>query len=158
MTYEIGTTIIHEQPVAVERATLTVAEIGAWLAKTYGDVAGLLAAQGLQPAGAPFARYHPLGDDRFDVEAGFPTPTPIEAGGEVRPSTLPGGPVAQTVHTGPYEEMEPGYAALASWIAEQGGEPAGDAWEVYYSNPDDQPDSSTWRTLIVQPYRSAGAP
>src|SRR6476661_8710661 len=39
-----------------------------------------------------------------------------------RPSTLPGGPAAMTTHVGPYEAMEPAYAALASWVDDQGGE------------------------------------
>jgi hypothetical protein len=38
---------------------------------------------------------------------------------------------------------------------ELGGELAGNAWEVYLSDPSAQPDPATWRTEIVQPYRQA---
>lgn len=96
-----------------------------------------------------------MDDRRFEVEAGFPVTAPITASGEVHPSALPGGPVATTIHIGPYDEMEPAYRALAEWIAEHGGEPAGDAWENYFSGPVSQPDPATWRTEIVQPYRVA---
>jgi effector-binding domain-containing protein len=51
--------------------------------------------------------------------------------------------------------MEPAYQALASWVSEHGGELAGDAWEVYLSDPSAQPDPATWRTEIVQTYRQA---
>ena len=71
----------------------------------------------------------------------------------MRPSVLPRGPVAVTTHIGPYDAMEPAYAALASWVSDRGGEPTGDAWEIYLSDPEQQPDSSMWRTEIVQPYR-----
>jgi effector-binding domain-containing protein len=152
-TYEIHAQTRPAQPTAVARATLSVAEIGPWLGKVYGEIADVLTELGQAMAGPPFARYHPLPDGRHDVEAGFPVTSPIEQVGQVRPSALPGGPVAMTMHVGPYEAMEPAYAALASWIADQGGEPTGDAWEIYLSDPQQQPDPSGWRTEIVQPYR-----
>ena len=70
----------------------------------------------------------------------------------MRPCVLPAGPVAVTMHIGPYDAMEPAYAALASWVGDRGGQLAGDPWEVY-SDPEQRPDPSTWRTEIVQPYR-----
>ncbi len=150
--YEIHAQTRQPQPTAVGRATLTVQELPSWLGRTYGAVAQALAAHGAGPAGPPFARYHRLGDNRFTVEAGFPAATVIEAVGDVIPSELPGGQVAVTVHTGPYETMEPAYEALVSWVTDHGGEVAGDAWEVYFSDPATQPDPATWRTEVVQPY------
>ena len=94
-----------------------------------------------------------LGEGRLEVEAGFPVSSPIEPNGDVQPSELPGGQVAVTVHVGPYDQMEPAYQALASWVTDHGGELAGDAWEVYFSDPSTEPDPATWRTEIVQPYR-----
>jgi effector-binding domain-containing protein len=152
-TYDIHSGTRQEQPTAIRTATLAVAEIGPWLVETFGRVAGVVTARGSYPSGPPFARYHRLAADGFAVEAGFPVSTAIEADGDVRPSQLPGGPVAVIVHTGPYEQMEPAYEALASWISSRGGEPAGDPWEVYFSDPASEPDPATWRTEIVQPYR-----
>jgi effector-binding domain-containing protein len=153
--YDIHAEARNAQVTAVAMATLTVAELPPWLGKAYAAVADLLTAQRAGPAGPPFARFHTLGGGRFKVEAGFPATRPIEGDGDVQPSELPGGQVAVTMHVGPYEQMEPGYAALASWVGEHGGELAGDAWEVYFSDPSTEPDPATWRTEIVQPYRQA---
>ncbi len=153
--YDIHAEVRNTQVTAVARATLTVAEIGSWLGKTYSAIASLLAAGQAGPAGPPFARYHVLGEDRFEVEAGFPASRPIEADGDVQPSELPGGQVAVTIHTGPYDAMQPAFQALVSWVSQHGGELAGDPWEVYFSDPSTQPDPATWRTQIVQPYRRA---
>ncbi len=153
--YDIHTEARNAQVTAVARATLTVAEIGPWLGKAYGAIATLLAARQAGPAGPPFARYHELGEGRFEVEAGFPATRPIEGNGVAQPSELPGGQVAVTVHTGPYDQMEPAYQALASWVGQHGGELAGDPWEVYFSDPSTEPDPATWRTQVVQPYRRA---
>jgi effector-binding domain-containing protein len=89
-----------------------VPEIGPWLGRAYGEITGVLADQGRQSAGPPYARHHVLGNGRFDVEAGFPVSTAIEPAGAVRPGVLPAGPVAVTVHIGPYDAMEPAYARL----------------------------------------------
>ena len=154
--YEVRPHTIDGQLTAVVEATLPVPEIGPWLARTFGMIAEVLAARGVPPAGPPFARYHRIdAGERFSVQAGFPVADLIERMGEVRPSSLPGGPAAMTVHIGPYEQMEPAYAALAAWIGGHDGEPVGDPWEIYLSDPARQPDPATWRTEIVQPYRTA---
>ncbi len=145
-----------EQLTAVADATLSAAEIGPWLAHTYGTIAGDLTAKNIVPAGPPFARYHRLADDKFGVEAGFPVAAEVTATTRVRPSRLPGGEVATTVHIGPYDEMAPAYDALVSWISREGGTPLGDPWETYLDEPDRDP--ATWRTVIVQPYRESPRP
>lgn len=151
-TYEVHGEIRQSQPTAVVTATLPVAAIGPWLAKSYGAIASALAAHGSVPAGPPFARYHQLGDGMFSVEAGFPVVTAVDAADGISPSALPGGPVAVTTHIGPYEEMPPAYEALAAWVGDHGGAPAGDPWEVYLGDPSVQPDPAAWRTDVVQPY------
>ncbi|MFC3890753.1 GyrI-like domain-containing protein [Lentzea rhizosphaerae] len=153
--YDIHPQILSEQPTAVAEATLAVPEIGPWLTKTYNDIAAVLAGCGIEPTGAPFARYHRLGDGRFRVEAGYPVGVAIDRADGVHPSALPGGPAARTVHLGPYEAMESAYGALTSWVRARGGDIAGDAWEIYFSDPEVEPDPAAWRTGVVQPYRMA---
>lgn len=152
-TYEIETRTLAERDTAVEYTTLSATEIGPWLGKAFKEVASYLERKGAGPAGMPFARYHPTGEQRFEVEAGFPASTPTSGEGEVEPSDLPGGLAAVTVHTGSYESIGPVYEALRVWVQEHGGEPVGDAWEVYLTEPDTEPEAFKQRTEVVQPYR-----
>ena len=153
MTYEVHTTDLDELDTAVEYATLPVDEIGPWLGQAFADVAAYLERKGAGPVGMPFARYHRVDDATFDVEAGFTATTPVGGEGEVEPSDLPKGPAAVTLHVGPYDTVAAAYGALDAWIHEHGGEPAGDPWEVYLTDPMTEPDSAQWRTEIVMPYR-----
>lgn len=153
MDYEIESRTLEVVDTAVEYATRDVADIGEFLGRAYGEVAAYLVRKGAGPVGMPFARYHPLGEGRFDVEAGFPASTPVSGEDEVEPSELPGGPAAVTMHIGPYDQSAAAYTALEKWIREHGGTPDGDAWEIYYDDPMSQPDPNQWRTEIVQPYQ-----
>ena len=92
--------------------------------------------------------------DAFEVEAGFPVTPAIPGEGELEASMLPGGEAAATTHIGPYDAMRPTYEAITEWLGEHDAVPAGAPWEVYLSDPDDQPDPATWRTDIIQPYRA----
>lgn len=154
MTYEIEEQTREAQVTAVGEAILAVGEIGHWFGPTYGSVYTACEHQGVHPVGMPFARYHLLGEGRFRVEAGTAVERPIEPEGDVHPSALPGGRVAVTVHVGPYDGMEAAYHALARWVAER-GEPDGDPWEVYLTDPGAEPEPAGWRTEIVQPYRTS---
>ena len=84
--------------------------------------------------------------------------TPIVGDDDVLAITLPAGPAATTLHIGEYDHMAPGYRAITDWIADHRGQPAGEPWKVYYSDPRTQPDPTTWRTEIVQPYHLAVQP
>jgi effector-binding domain-containing protein len=153
MMYPIETRELDEVDTAVEMATLSVAEIGPFVGRAYRDVASYLDRKGAGPAGMPFARYHRVSDEQFEVEAGFPASTPVSGEGDIEPSDLPAGPAAVTLYVGPYDEMAPAYDALTTWIVEHGGEPHGDPWEIYFDDPATQPDPAQWRTEIVMPYR-----
>ena len=152
-TYAIETRRLAEQPTAAMFATLTVDQIGGWIGQAYGRIAASLGRRGAGPTGMPYARYHRTGQSTFEVEAGFPASRVVETDGDVRPSSLPGGPAVATWHIGPYDQMEPAYHALLTWVTDHGGTVVGDPWELYYSDPVSEPDPATWRTEIIQPYR-----
>lgn len=139
---------------AVVRSTLGVVDIGPFVSRAISSVAQELGREGIAPAGPPFARYHRLASDQFDVEVGFPTTAAVSPTGDVVVSSLPGGPGAVMTYIGPYDEMEAAYGTLAEWVAHKGGEPMGDPWEVYFSDPAQEPDPQKWRTEIVMPFRA----
>ena len=71
--------------------------------------------------------------------------------GRVVPGRLPGGRVASIVHIGPFDGLEQTYGLMHRWLAELGLQPTGPLWEVYWSDPEAEPDPATWRTEIFAP-------
>ncbi len=155
--YEIEERIMVEQPTMVMRGKVKLEDIPGFLGRVYHTVESQIRRAGAHVVGQPFARYRPLDTEyrEFDIEAGLPVVMAVAGHGEVQASHLPGGPAVVTIHTGPYERMEPAYQAINAWIHEQDVDPGGPAWEVYYTDPNEEPDPATWRTEIVQPYRPA---
>lgn len=152
--YEIESRQAEERPTLVMMTKVPKAMIPDFLGRAYGTVAQYIGESDVDFAGPPFARYRAL-DDRmseFEIEAGFPVDRPAAGSGEVIASTLPGGSMATVTYFGPYDQMKKAYEAIHRWIQEQGAKPDGAPWEVYFSDPNEQPDPSTWRTDIVQPY------
>jgi effector-binding domain-containing protein len=154
-TYEVETRTLEEEQTAVVFATVTPDAISACLGHAFEATARYLAKWGAGPVGMPFARYHRLDDGRIEVEAGFAAITPVAGEADVEPSDLPAGPAAVTMHVGPYDAIGSAYDALGSWIEAHGGVATGDPYERYLTDPNENPDPTTWRTEVVAPYRPA---
>jgi effector-binding domain-containing protein len=151
MDYTVETRQLRAQPTAARRAVLTAGEVGPWISRTYSEIAAYLRRIGVAMSGPPYAR-HEFVDGSMDIEAGFPVATPVLGEGLIRPSGLPGGIAAVTTHYGPYETVPGAYEATAAWLREQGLKGATGHWEVYYTDPVEEPDSARWRTDVVVPY------
>lgn len=147
-TSEITRAVRAEQQVAVVCGQMTTGELPAFLGSAFGEVMATVAAQGRRVTGMPFARYVPLGDGRFDVEAGFPVDATVAAQGQVQPGTLPGGPAASVVHRGAYESVAGAYELLVRSVQESGARVTGAPWECYL----DEPGVPEPRTEVVVPY------
>jgi effector-binding domain-containing protein len=149
MSYDIELVNVLEQPAAVVRARVEHNGIAEFLGPAFGDVMTALQRQGLQPAGPPFGRYRPTEDGGWDITAGFPVGDTVAAEGRVEALTLPGGPVARTLHVGDYGSLAMAYEAVSAWLGDHGWTAAGEPWECYLDEPEVVPP----RTEIWFPCR-----
>jgi AraC family transcriptional regulator len=78
-------------------------------------------------------------------------PAAANADAEIVPITLPGGFVAATTHTGPYDRLTEAHAAMQQWIESEGLKIAGPPWESYVTDPADYPDPKDWKTDLFWP-------
>lgn len=155
MTYSITTREIQPQPALVMRRRIQQGEIAPSLAEMFPQI--FLRAQqlGIAVAGQPFARYLQWGPGLLTLEAGFPVAGSPggqnQTASEVVADSLPGGLVAVTTHSGPYENLREAHAAVEQWIEAQGLTPAGAPWEHYVTDPAELPDPKDWKTDVYWP-------
>lgn len=146
--------VVHldEQPTAVIAAVIPVEEVATFFDRVFTVLPAALAEQGVTPTGPAFARYRSMPSTTLDVEAGFPVDRPVEAAGEVTPSSLPGGPVARTVLHGGFDGLATAWQTLAAWVGAHGHRPALDGiWEVYVTEPTPDMDPADLRTELNWP-------
>ena len=148
------------------RTKATMRDLGTVIPQTHDAVYRWLAEQGIDPAGAPFVRYHVIDmESELDVEMGVPVATPVPGDGRIRPGVLPAGRYAALVYTG----VQNGVAAngaLLEWGAErglawdtyeaEGGDGFGARYESEITDPAEEPDMAKWETEVA--IRLADAP
>lgn len=140
-----------EQPVAVVHEIVPMKELPQFFARAFGQVYGVIHAQGVAPIGPPFAHYLGMPKESVEVEAGFPVAAPVKETGAVHAATLPAGKCVHGVHVGPYETMQKTYGELTQWVQAEHLKIHDDMWEVYLSDPQREPNPSTWKTEIFWP-------
>lgn len=148
---EFDITEVPEQPTAVVKAHIPMAQLKDLFDRAYGQVFAAIGKQGVQFAGPPFGYYPSKPAETVEVEVGVPVAGPFQADGDVVPGHLPGGRVVHGMHVGPYENLAQTYEALMAWVTEQGHTLAAGMWESYLSDPQAEPDPATWRTEIFWP-------
>lgn len=143
---------LEEQEAMCVRGEVTIPEMPAFFGSAFAAVAEAAAKAGAELVGPPFGFYPTMPTDTVVVEAGFPVSRPgVEGSGEVHRLVLPGGEAVVAMHVGSYDSMDKTYEALAAWMESEKRIPAAGVWEVYLSDPAEEPDPSTWRTQIVWP-------
>jgi effector-binding domain-containing protein len=129
------------------------------IADRFPDVFGWLEVRGVEPAGAPFFRYHAIDmESALEVEAGVPVPpnSAVPASDEdVTAGALPAGRYVVTEYTGHPEGLVQVTADLLAWAAqqnlefdEQDGRWAGRV-EFHLTNPAEEPDMTRWETQLA---------
>jgi AraC family transcriptional regulator len=153
MTEEFELLTLDPQPALAIRGVVPNDQLAmsmdGWLPTVFRFVTG----NGVELAGPPFSRYHRIGEQETDLETGLPVATPHPGDGHIQPVELPGGETASAWHVGPYDRLPETHAALAEWVADQGRTPAGPVWEVYWTDPGQEPDPAKWRTQVLLPLR-----
>ncbi len=151
MSYECVLKQQPAQPALTVRTHAPVQDLPKLFGRVYGEIMQYLGELGEQPAGMPFAAYHTMDMQNLDIEVGFPVAREIAGKGEFQASEFPGGRLASVIHIGPYEQLSLAYDALALWVKEQGYEPTGVSFELYYSEPETPPHEI--RTEILFPLK-----
>jgi hypothetical protein len=129
MEYDIHLeTFTDSRPLAVVRRRASAQQLSRVVPDACGLVWNVLRAQQVRGAGRHVALYL---DAQINLEVGVEMDAPFAGAGEVVGSALPAGPVATTVHFGPYNRLGAAHHAIRDWCANHGHALAGPNWEIY---------------------------
>lgn len=151
MLYTLSTRTILPRPIAYTRTTCKPADFSTLFSSTQLEMLWYLNELEVPPTGSGFVRYHRISDEELDMEIGVLLPQPIPETDTIRMGELPGGLVAMARHIGPYNNLGKVYTAMQVWIEEQGYTMAGAPWEIYWTDPQDEPDSGRWKADVIWP-------
>ena len=116
-----------------------------------------LKANDVQPAGAPFLRYHVIDmEGEMDIEVGFPVAAALPNSGRVTAGVLPTGRYASLIYIG---NGYTGNKRLVEWARDNGiawdrwEDPRGDAfrcrYERYLTDPKLEPRKTKWEVEVA---------
>lgn len=105
----------------------------------YFEVLRFIDEQNLEEAGAPLSITRTFSGSELVFDAGIPirgaTDDVTRAESGVRIGATYAGPVIRVKHVGSYRLLARTHKKIAAWLAAQGIERNGDAWEAYISDP-----------------------
>lgn len=146
-----------EQPYLGIRVQTPMKGMFTVVAQLRKELSGWVKQNQINPAGAPFLRYHVIDmAGEMDIEVGFPIIAPLLGDERVKAGLLPAGRYANLVYTG---HGLTGNKTLLVWIKEQGltldrwEDPRGDAfrarYERYLTDPAVEPRKTKWEIELA---------
>ncbi|MEM8983874.1 MAG: SRPBCC family protein [Pseudomonadota bacterium] len=129
----------------------TADAVSAALSQAFFAVVNAIQQAGLERTGPALRVERGFDGGRARFDAGIPVTGAVDGvtATDVRVVEAYSGLALRTVHTGSYDGLTAAHAQLAAYAAAHGYDGAGDAWEVYVSDPTEVPEDQ----LITEVYR-----
>lgn len=131
----------------------TVDGIGELLGKNYGLIMAYMQVKKIEMAGIPYAVYYnwdPSGI--IKIRAAIPVASQVKGTGNIEYFELPATQVIFAKHFGGYDTSLT-HAAIDEYMTDFGIECGDYIWEVYVTDPMNEPDESKWETDIYYPLK-----
>ncbi len=141
------------QPVILINDSTTINGIGNLLTKNFGILSKFTQLQHIAVAGHPFAIYYNWNPQGYTkIGAGFPVSHKVKTKGPIEYFELPAGKTLLAKHFGSYNTSNT-HNQINDYMKEHHYNLRGFMWEVYVTNPFDEPDTSKWETDIYYPVK-----
>lgn len=133
------------------RDTCSFAELPQKFGEIYGEISDYAKNNSIAFTGYPYGVYHSVSPEKIDLEAGIPAAGAPAGTGKIISTKTYSGKAAKAVHTGPYENLKAAWGEFAKAVDSKDYKKAGPCFEVYVTDPQEEPDSSKWITELYTP-------
>ena len=149
---QISLTELSSQPIYSIKDSTLVDGISAKLAQLYGEIMEYIGKSGAKVTGQPLSIWHSWNPSGYStLEAAIPVEKTGEGTNRVMAAALPEGKAVMAIQLGSYDAAEATYKAIEGYIKENSLVSTGPSWEVYVTDPGNEPDTSKWITNIYFP-------
>lgn len=138
--------VISDFPYVSIRRQIGWDELSEEMGKMYELLASATSEGNYRIIGHPYSIYHAMGEERVDVECGYPVESQVANIGIIMSGTYSEAMCAMTEYTGSFETLEKGHEAVQQWIEVRNISLSGPPMEIYINN-----ESAEWTTRIVYP-------
>lgn len=140
---------IEAQPALSVKDSAMADMIGPKMGEMYGKIIGYMTSKNIPMVGPPYTIYYSWDNTRpFVFEAGIPVPSSVAGEGEVMATEIAAGDVICAPYYGPYDGSGTLHEKIQLYLAAKHIQYVGYPWEVYLTDPQSEPDTSKWLTMI----------
>lgn len=143
--------VINAFPYVSIRRQISWPELSEAMEKIYETLISSANEGNYQIIGHPYAIYHSMGEDKVDIECGFPVDRQTEHSGIIFSGIYIEALCAMTEYTGSYENLETGHIAVQGWMTERGFTLSGSPMEIFMTSESGSDDPAEWKTKICYP-------
>lgn len=134
--------------------SVVMADIGASMGAIYGKISAFLGKNNIEISSQPLCITHAYNVESAKFEACIPVAeTSVEGVDGIVAGKTYEGPVVKTTHMGNYFEIKGAYEALMAYMKENGKEVSGSPYEIYVTDPMQEPDTNKWITEVYFPVK-----
>ncbi len=129
-------------------------EIGNRMSESYTKLSDYIQKAGGTVAGPPFAIWYKYDDPQdFIYDIAMPVSKQVNGDGDIHFLYTYAGKVVKVDHYGDYSTTGHSWSAVMNYMHAKNLEPNGDPWEVYMTDPQSQPDTAKWLTVLYYPVK-----
>lgn len=131
------------------------AAISAQMAKSYGELMGVLQKSKVEMTGAPFCLYPRWDEEKkeMDMVCALPVPPGAKLPAKYPVMQTTGGKAVKAIHLGDYNKLEDTHNQINQYIQYKKLEIVGAPWEVYVTDPEMEKDTTKWVTEVFYPVK-----
>lgn len=145
---------LDKQPSLSILDSTTIGGIGELMGRNYGIIMGYIMQKEIPIAGFPFAVYYNWDPDGIIlIRTGVPVPEGTKGKDHIEYFELPAGKAVYAKHFGSYDTGDTHYAIENYVMANDIDCNENFIWEVYVTDPMNEPDTTKWQTDIYYPFK-----
>jgi len=149
-TGEISITEVNSMDALAIRVVATMDEMESAMGDAFGK---LMQMGGAQMAGPPFAIWYVYDGEEFEFDNCIPVSVAMPGSGDIRSIKTYAGKAVTTLHTGSYDSSHYSWKTIEEYIEANNLEKNGDPYEVYMTDPGQEPDPNKWVTGLYMPVK-----